>query len=93
MKKDIGLALDAAAQAQVPLPLGAKTLALYQQLSTSGFGGKDFSSIYEFLRSHQANEWAMPLETIDAIDARFGAGRLTDSVPMQSEQPAALADA
>lgn len=35
--------------------------------------------VAEFLRSHQANEWAMPLGTIDAIDARFGAGRLADS--------------
>jgi 3-hydroxyisobutyrate dehydrogenase len=51
MKKDIGLAIDAAAQAKVPLPLGAKTLDLYQELHKSGFGGKDFSSIYEFLNS------------------------------------------
>ncbi len=51
MKKDIGLALDAAKQARVPLPLGSKTLDVYQQMSTHKFGGKDFSSVYEFLNS------------------------------------------
>ena len=51
MKKDIGLALDAAKQARVPLPLGAKTLDVYQQMSTHKFGGKDFSSVYQFLNS------------------------------------------
>jgi hypothetical protein len=47
--------------------------------------------IAEFLRSYQAAEWAMPAQTVDAIDARFGAGRLSDVVPMDPEQPAALA--
>lgn len=47
--------------------------------------------IAEFLRSYQAAEWAMSLQTVDAIDARFGAGRLSDVVLMGSEQPAALA--
>jgi hypothetical protein len=46
--------------------------------------------VAEFLRSHQANEWAMPMETIDAIDARFGRGRLTDSTMAPSLQAAAL---
>ena len=47
--------------------------------------------IAEFLRNYQAAEWAMPVQTVDAIDARFGAGRLSDVVLMDSEQPAALA--
>jgi hypothetical protein len=47
--------------------------------------------IAEFLRNYQSAEWAMPLQTVDAIDARFGAGRLSDVVPMDPEQPAALA--
>jgi hypothetical protein len=46
--------------------------------------------IAEFLRSYQASEWAMPMQTVDAFDARFGVGRLADSVQMQSEQAAAL---
>ena len=47
--------------------------------------------IAEFLRSYQAAEWAMPLQTVDAIDARFGTGRLSDVVPLDPEQTETLA--
>jgi hypothetical protein len=49
--------------------------------------------IAEFLRNYQSAEWAMPLQTVDAIDARFGAGRLSDMVLMDPEQTPALAHA
>jgi 3-hydroxyisobutyrate dehydrogenase-like beta-hydroxyacid dehydrogenase len=52
MKKDIGLALDAAKQAHAELPLGNKTFNLYEQLSKQQLGGKDFSVVYDALKKN-----------------------------------------
>lgn len=49
MAKDLGLAINAAIREKASLPLGGQALQLYNLLSTHGFGGKDFSSVYEFL--------------------------------------------
>lgn len=49
MAKDLGLAIGAAAKEKIPLPLGGQALQLYNLLSSQGFGGKDFSSVFEFL--------------------------------------------
>jgi len=50
--------------------------------------------IADFLRSQQAAHWAMPLQLIDAIDARFGTGRLSNmalAAPADRAEPAPLA--
>ena len=50
MKKDLGLAVDAARSVNLPLPLGGQALQLYQFISQASNGGKDFSFVYEYLR-------------------------------------------
>lgn len=47
MKKDLGLAMEAANQSQSMTPMGALAQNLYQLLSAQGNGTKDFSSIFE----------------------------------------------
>jgi 3-hydroxyisobutyrate dehydrogenase len=49
MKKDLGLAMEAAAAAKAPAVLGGASLQIYQMLSNKGMGGMDFSSVYKFL--------------------------------------------
>jgi len=49
MAKDISLAVNAAHGVKAPIPLGAMSLQLYNLISSQGYGGKDFSSIFEFL--------------------------------------------
>jgi hypothetical protein len=46
------LILMQAKKAQAALPLGEKTHGVYEQLSKNGMGGKDFSSVYEFLNKN-----------------------------------------
>jgi 3-hydroxyisobutyrate dehydrogenase len=50
MLKDLGLAADAARQAQQSVVLGAAAHQLYQMFSAQGFGGKDFSAIINMYR-------------------------------------------
>jgi 3-hydroxyisobutyrate dehydrogenase-like beta-hydroxyacid dehydrogenase len=45
MRKDLGLILDAAARAHVPLPQTAATLQLMQSASAQGWGGEDYAAI------------------------------------------------
>jgi hypothetical protein len=50
--------------------------------------------IAEFLRAYQTAKWAMPLQLVDAIDARFGKGRLSNQLTMAGadhREPAPLA--
>lgn len=49
MKKDLGLAMEAANQSQSMTPMGALAQNLYQILSAQGQGNKDFSSIFQML--------------------------------------------
>lgn len=49
MKKDLGLAMDAANQSQSMTPMGALAANLYNIHSAHGNGQKDFSSIFEML--------------------------------------------
>jgi len=51
MAKDLGLAVSAAAGVRAAVPLGAASLQLYSLVAQHGYGGKDFSSVYEFLHS------------------------------------------
>ncbi|MFS0828869.1 3-hydroxyisobutyrate dehydrogenase [Pseudomonas phoenicis] len=50
MLKDLGLATEAARQAQQPVIMGAVAQQLYQAMSLRGEGGKDFSAIVEGYR-------------------------------------------
>ncbi len=49
MLKDLGLVLDAAKGAGVPVPMGANAHALYQLMVAQGMGGQDFSAAFKFL--------------------------------------------
>ena len=50
MMKDLGLALQAADTAGVRLEMGESVLQLYQRVKERGWGGKDFSVVYELMR-------------------------------------------
>ena len=50
MLKDLKLAQQAAQGVGAATPLGAEAAALYQMLANSGFGSKDFSVVFRFLR-------------------------------------------
>lgn len=49
MAKDVSLAVAAANALKTPLPMGGPALQLYNLISRQGYGGKDFSSVFEFL--------------------------------------------
>lgn len=52
MRKDIGLAADAAKNVGAPVALGTQAHELYRLMEQHGFGKKDFSSIYKFLKGN-----------------------------------------
>lgn len=54
MLKDLKLAQEAAARSGAATPLGAQAEALYALLERQGHGGKDFSSMLQFLRGKLA---------------------------------------
>jgi len=50
MAKDLGLAISSATKLKTPVPLGSQALQIYNILGQVGdYGGKDFSSVFEFL--------------------------------------------
>jgi len=49
MTKDLGLAVEAAKTSGAALGLGAHAHKLYTVLSSSGYGDKDFSAVYDYL--------------------------------------------
>ncbi len=50
MKKDLGLAVDAAKAVNAPLALGSVTHSVYTLMSNSPtYAAKDFSSVYQLL--------------------------------------------
>ncbi len=50
MAKDVGLAVAAAREKRIPVFLAPAAAQLYRLASAYGFGRKDFSSLYEFLK-------------------------------------------
>jgi 3-hydroxyisobutyrate dehydrogenase len=54
MRKDLGLAMNAAHQVKAPTPVGALVTQLYNLHSAKGNGGRDFSSIYELIAAHSS---------------------------------------
>jgi 3-hydroxyisobutyrate dehydrogenase len=55
MLKDLGLAAEAARQAQQPVAMGALAQHLYQIFSEQGFGGQDFSAIIKLIQKGNAS--------------------------------------
>ena len=56
MLKDMGIALNAAENASLPLVLAPVAAALYRRFSEAGHGGLDFSAIYRLLEDPEARE-------------------------------------
>jgi 3-hydroxyisobutyrate dehydrogenase len=50
MAKDLGLAVNAARELRVPLAVAPAAQQLLRLASTHGYGRKDFSSVYDFLK-------------------------------------------
>ena len=50
MAKDLGLAVNAARAKRVPVVVAPAAQQLYRMASSHGFGRKDFSSVYQFLK-------------------------------------------
>mmetsp|Transcript_30064 Transcript_30064/g.70424 ORF Transcript_30064/g.70424 Transcript_30064/m.70424 type:complete len:362 (+) Transcript_30064:72-1157(+) len=50
MLKDIGLAVEAAQEISIAVPIGASTKELYRMLDKRGMGAKDFGVLLQFLR-------------------------------------------
>eukprot|EP01083_Nonionella_stella_P224647 799519_1 len=53
MRKDLGLALDAAKSANANTPLAANVSQLYDMVAQRGFGNKDFGFIYQFIKGDE----------------------------------------
>lgn len=49
MEKDLTLAMHAANSSKAHLPLGSQAHQLYGLLCEHGYGGKDFSVVYEYI--------------------------------------------
>jgi len=52
--KDLGLASASATKTGSSIPLGSLSHQLYRLMSTQGYGGKDFSFIYQFLKEMES---------------------------------------
>jgi 3-hydroxyisobutyrate dehydrogenase len=50
MAKDLGLAVKAARELRVPVAVAPAAQQLLRLASTHGYGRKDFSSVYDFLK-------------------------------------------
>ena len=48
-RQDLGLAINAAANAKAAVPLGATANQVYQLMCSQGYSAKDFSAAYDFL--------------------------------------------
>jgi 3-hydroxyisobutyrate dehydrogenase len=53
MKKDLGLAVQAASDVQASIPMAALAHQIYTLLAESGAATKDFSFVYEFLKGNK----------------------------------------
>lgn len=49
MNKDLGIALDAAAEQELPMPIGSVVSRIWNSAAERGFAGKDHTAIYAFL--------------------------------------------
>uniref|UniRef100_A0A1L8E147 3-hydroxyisobutyrate dehydrogenase n=1 Tax=Nyssomyia neivai TaxID=330878 RepID=A0A1L8E147_9DIPT len=53
MTKDLGLASGVATSSNTPIPLGAMAHQIYRTVMAHGLGDKDFSVVYDFLKSQE----------------------------------------
>jgi 3-hydroxyisobutyrate dehydrogenase len=53
MLKDLGLSQDAATRTNTSTPMGSLALHMYRIMCNNGYDGKDFSSAFQFLKSHK----------------------------------------
>ncbi|XP_020328021.2 3-hydroxyisobutyrate dehydrogenase b [Oncorhynchus tshawytscha] len=56
MAKDLGLAQTTATNTKTPVPLGSLAHQIYRMMCARGYSGKDFSSVFQFLREDEENE-------------------------------------
>jgi len=61
MKKDVGLAIQAARSQNIPLPLGILSYSGYELLSKADYGTHDFSSYHELLQKINNDEFLRQL--------------------------------
>ncbi|XP_048882656.1 3-hydroxyisobutyrate dehydrogenase b [Brienomyrus brachyistius] len=53
MAKDLGLAQGTATDTKTPVPLGSLAHQIYRMMCARGYAGKDFSSVFQFLREEE----------------------------------------
>uniref|UniRef100_A0A8C9WBN8 3-hydroxyisobutyrate dehydrogenase n=1 Tax=Scleropages formosus TaxID=113540 RepID=A0A8C9WBN8_SCLFO len=53
MAKDLGLAQDSATNTKTPVLLGSLAHQIYRMMCARGYAGKDFSSVFQFLREEE----------------------------------------
>jgi len=51
MMKDLGLAQEAASASDTPTPLGSIAHEMYNKLTSDGYAEKDFSSVFQYLKT------------------------------------------
>jgi 3-hydroxyisobutyrate dehydrogenase-like beta-hydroxyacid dehydrogenase len=49
MSKDLKIALEAAAEMELPTPVGSALAQIWQLAMANGYGGKNHTAIYAFL--------------------------------------------
>ncbi|XP_034030891.1 3-hydroxyisobutyrate dehydrogenase b [Thalassophryne amazonica] len=54
MAKDLGLAQDSATSTRTSVPLGSLAHQIYRMMCARGYGSKDFSSVFQFLREEES---------------------------------------
>merc|ERR1719244_1758846 len=53
MANDLGLAQNTATNTKTPVPLGSLAHQMYRMMCARGYAGKDFSSVFQFLREEE----------------------------------------
>lgn len=51
--QDLGLAQNTATNTKTPVPLGSLAHQVYRMMCARGYGNKDFSSVFQFLREEE----------------------------------------
>lgn len=54
--QDLGLAQTTATNTKTPVPLGSLAHQIYRMMCARGYAGKDFSSVFQFLREDEDKE-------------------------------------
>lgn len=54
--QDLGLAQNTATNTKTPVPLGSLAHQIYRMMCARGYAGKDFSSVFQFLREEEGQQ-------------------------------------